>query len=480
MTAINAWTYDGTSRAHITLPSAKSLRTDLGTAKTIFTAFYLTSLAPGDDGYLYHSRAASNSDENWALQFRDTANALRPIFNASSAGSVSGTIQAATWYLAVSTHSGTGNDWLTRVISLPTGALVTTCTGTGSSNYFDGQEQNLSFGARFNGTVVSGGHIGRLCLMGGIANHALSEAESLALAVDPLNEIDALLATHGANMWVFDDSDTDISTNAFALTLTGTVALGSGNGPDIPDRDAPVADGPSIQYVSNGDGDDAIIFDTLFEGELFAEITGVSFGATQGAGGVFFNIGDTLDGSEVEYTGTLEWSDTLIRLVDNIDLGTIVPGPVNILVQNDDGLTGSLTIEVKATPGADQVGVRGIPPPVTVELGESITFDASKIFFRADCQEGGTFAYMNLPLGLSGSAAGLISGTVSHSAESSYTAEASLTDPLGASASDVFVWTVLDPGDPDPEEPDPEPGEQQPGVVRAVRLADTSRSVGIA
>ena len=477
MTAINALATDGssTNRAHLTPP--QTYRTGTGTAWARFGVVYVNDLAPGEDGEFWESRNATNNAVNYGVGFDDSANDVQGLYNSNPGGS-GDAISAATFYLVVETHSGTGHVVTVYVIACPSGTLQSTFTHTGSSSASDGQTQELVYGTKYHGVSTVHELRGRICPMGSLWGSGADQAQAAwqAFAVDPLNEGDALLATFGSNAFFFDDSNTDISTNALALTLTGTMAWGVGNGPDIPDRDAPVADGPSIEYVCNGDGDEAIIFDTVFEDEIFATINGASFGATQGAGGVFWNTADTLDGNEVEHTGTLEWSDALIRLVGNVDIGTHSPGALYVIVQNNAGLTGSLQIEVKATPAADAVGVRGLPAPQTVTLGGSFSFEASKIMFRSNCQQNLTYSATDLPTGLTCSPAGVISGTVSHLASDSYSSEAMGTDPLGATASDDFTYTVLNPGVPDPGG---STGALAPRVSR-LQVTDSSRSIGIA
>ncbi len=483
MTAINALATDGTAGNRATLTPPYSFRTSTGSAWARWGVVYINSLAPaGGDGYIWDSHRTSNGALNWAVKFRDSANTIQGIYNGTATGAVS--VAATTWYLIVETNPGSSDVVTVHVIACPSGTVVGSFTHTGGSAFDDGQSQTLAYGAGWNGSAYAAEFAGRICLMGSLRGSGAdkTQAEWQAFAVDPLNVGDEFVAAFGSNSFLYDDSNADISTNGLALTLAGTMAWGSGNGPDIPARDVPVIEeGPTVDYISNGSGNNAIIFDTIFEDELFVEINGTNFLAAQGTGTVYFNTVEDLDGNEVEYTGDLEWSDTLIRLTDNVDIGGLSPGAMYVIVENDDGLVGTRTIEVKSV-AADEIGVRGAPAPQTIQVGNSFSFDASKILFRADCQEGGTYSAMSLPTGLSCSAAGTISGTVSHSASATYSTEITLTDPLGASASDQFTMTVLTPGvDPPPDpEPNPGPGDHQPGVVKGVRLADTSRSVGIA
>jgi hypothetical protein len=444
-TTVNAWVFPGNLADRAYFSDIGHFRTEVGLAWTMAVFFRLDTISPGEDGFLFSLRRSSNGAINHGFRFNDGIDNLVYLYNLGSEQASTGasSVAATTWYLGALTYPGTGTSVTLRLISAA-GSQLGSGTGTATSNYDDGQTQEITLGAHYDGSVTSFELRGRVCLPLFILGTALSQSELEGYAADPLNDGDDLLATHGSAMVWFDDSSADVSVNGETLTLAGGVTLGSANGPSVTDRATPASPGPGIDLVGD--------LDIIFEGEINVAITGSNFGAAQGAGNVWWNNTDTLNGNEVQYSGQISWSDTLILLGDNVDLDDLLPGALYIIVEADGGLIGAKQILIKATPDQDEVGIRTTPDAQTVITGTAFSFDASDYAFHANAQESLTWSIFTgtLPDGLTLSAIGLMSGTISFDAVSG-SVEIRAVDPSGDQASDGFSYTILaEPVDPGP------------------------------
>lgn len=435
MAVINAWNFPGASGDYATNLPGVHFRTGSGQAAWTWGAvIYLDTISPGSDGVIFASKRESNDAQNHQLVFNDGGNNLEYQYN-SGAQFSTGSLAATTWYLVYLKSAGNGGNMTIGVIPLSTGVQAASSSGaSGGSVFNDSQTQQLEIGGRESGGTTDSEFDGRICLPFVLSGTALSQAQLEAFASDPLATIDQWVQTYGTDLvFAFDDSATDQSPNSASLSLQGSVALGTSNGPDIPAREAA---GPTVVAVGPGD------FGIVFDGELRVTVDVLNAGASQGTGGVYLHTADILDGTEISQTAR-SWSDTAI--VIDVDLDTLDAGPLYLHVEDDNGASSSLLIQVKVDPaGVPQV--RTSIPGQSATEGVAFSLQTAPHFYDSDAQELLTFSDPtdSLPPSLSISAGGLISGVLDADADGSspYSVTVRGTDPDGNTAEDTFTVTV--------------------------------------
>lgn len=452
MPVLNAWVLPGGSGDRLYFSNVGHFRTGVELtpgvpfAWTMATFARVDSLTPGKDGTIFGLRRLANNGRNHGLRFDDGSNRGAYVYNLGSeqAGTGTDTWPNTTWVLIALTYPGTGTTVTVRLFDLA-GNLLGSGTGTASSNYDDGQEQQISYGAEFNGTSTSLEFIGRLCGPLLVRGTALSQSQLAAYAVNPLDAGDALVQSLGSQIaaW-FDDTNLNQGPNSATLTMSGAVTLGSGNGPTVPDRAAATGTAPNITTIGYGG------IPVVYNGELKVPVIGTDFGTSPP---LVQLSADSLGATGLAVQPVRANSDTTLSV--DIDLGVLSPGPLYLWVTNQTagdpsyGLRDSIQIEVRADPGAGVVAVRRASPP-TLNLALSVAmapYNAQHELYARHAQEALVYSVAAgaLPTGLSyNSSTGVISGTIDAGAASgspwSFTLRA--TDTNGDYAEVPGSWVI--------------------------------------
>lgn len=438
MAVVPAWDFPGTDGDYAYLPAlalTSGMRTGAGfPARTIIIVASVDTIAPGADMAFFVAKRASNDGLNHGMTFDDGNNRLEYTFNtAIQTGTANSSIAATTWYAFCYCDAGNGGNITVRVIPLSTATETSSAAvASGGSNFDDGQTQQIDLGGYESGGTVNQELNGQIAIVLVLDGVALSQAECETFAADPLSEGDALVQTYGTSAWFWDDSGTDVGpNNVGAPTLAGGVTRGASSGPDIPAR-TPAATQPIISSVGIG---------IIYDGEQRITITGSQFGTTTGIVGI---TADSLGGSQVTQDVN-SWSDTSISF--NCALGALTPGQRYLFVTNqtigaDFGQDGSITIDVRADPGAQVVALRQTPAPINLQASTAISsLDMGDYFYKRDGQEDLTYSASGLPTGTSiNSSTGVISGTLS--AIGAFSTVITATDANSDTAQQSFTWTV--------------------------------------
>lgn len=220
-------------------------------------------------------------------------------------------------------------------------------------------------------------------------------------------------------------SDSDAA--ALAETNASLQAGGTLSVTDVDLRDTVTA---SVDSVAVTSGDTGGINNASFLSML--SVDDVAVIASGGSDGVINWLFD----SENESFNFLDNGDSLVLTYD-------------VSVVDSNGATDEHTVQITIT------GTNDAPEPNPQGLGdqknedfESITpVDISSGFSDADSDDVLSFTATGLPLGLSISSAGIITGTIDNSASvaSPYTVVVTATDTQGATATQEFTWVVTNP-----------------------------------
>jgi hypothetical protein len=445
MAVLNALVFPGNSgdRAYISA-MANNWRTNNGTPWFFGCFVYLDSLAPGENGWVVDSRRASNNATASGLQFLDSNNRWRGMYNASSIGQVGTSPAATTWYFLTMSNTGASLANVIKFFNQSGTQLDSITTSDTTSSSDDSNTQQVTLGARYDGVNTGDELRGRICLPVFIWGGIPSQADQEDFAADPLNTLDLWVATYGAaNVVAFDDTWTDQGSNGETYTLTGGVTLGSGNGPTVTDRAAP-DDAPTITTVG--------AFNIIYDLEQRVPVTGLDFG-NGGAAPLVQLTSDPLGITGlVTQTDVNTWDDD--SLVFSCALGGLTAGPIYIKVTNQTvgdpsyGQHGMKLITVKADTGAGVVAVRRTVPSINYVISVPIaTFATADEFYERNAQEALTYSVQSgsLPTGVSlDSGTGVASGTVDSGAAagSPYAAVIRAMDQNGAFVDQVLNWII--------------------------------------
>ena len=420
-------------------------RTNNGTAWWFGCYIYVTSLTPGTNMYIVDSRRASNNVPSTGLQFIDSNDRLRAMYNATQVDQVSpGLASAGTWYYATISNSGSVLGLQLRIFDMTGAVYATTPTSDTGSSADDSATQQVSLGARFDGSVTSEEWVGRIARPMFIWGGVPSDATVGAHVADPLNTIAEWLTTHGANIVAFGQANTDLGPNGVTMTLTGGVTMGSANGPTVPDQAGGGAASPTITAV--GRKSLGVVFDL----ELAVPYIGTDFGTssplvqlTSDASGVSNLVTQTVR-SFSDTTGTFDCA-----------IGSLLPGQRYLKITNQTigdtsyGLSGIRQLtDLKASSGPGVVATRRTIPTQTSPVSVAIpTFDGAGEFHLRNAQEALAYSVASgaLPTGVTlNSGTGVAAGTIGSGAAagSPYTAMVRATDQNGAFVDQVLSWIV--------------------------------------
>lgn len=441
-TTLNALVSDGSLANRAALSDFGHLRAGV-VAWTVAMPFRVDSLTPGEDGQLWSMRRVAGAGRNHGGRFDDNSNRLAVTYNtAETAGTGTDTVPATTWVLGTWTHSGTGTTVIGRLFSMADGSQIgSDANGTASSLYDDGQTQEMTLMAEYNGTATSLELRGRIVPPLIVRGAALSSSRLGELAADYLNVGDELVAEYdgvgGATVVFIDDSGIDQGSGGETVTLSGAVAWGSANGPTVPDRTVPSAD-----VVIDDVGD----FGVVFVGEQRIVITGSGFGTEPPI--------VTLSTSALSSTGealTVE-ANSATELTVSIPTTVTITGPAYLWVTNQTpgaefGTADAQLIQVLADPGASVVAQRTAPPAINMQASTALNVPTATYFYLRSAQEVLTYSVAagSLPTGVSlNSSTGVAAGTIDSGAASGspFSAVIRATDENGSYAEVLLSWVI--------------------------------------
>jgi len=423
---------------------AQTWRTNNGTA-WFFGAFVrLDSLDPGENGWIADSRRASNNAVSSGLQYRDSNNRFRGTYNASPIGEITTSPSATTWYFVTMSNTGASLANVIRYHSLAGSQVDTVTTSNTSSTTDDGNTQEVTLGARYNGTSTSDEWRGRMWLPIFVWTAVPSQSEQEEFAADPLNKLVEWIATYGAANVVAllardGSGHVDQGSNGETITLTGGVTLGSANGPTVPDLVGSGGTNPALTSL----GKKSLAFYDL---ELAVPYSGTNLGEDP----LIELTSDSLGLSNLVAQTVRTSSDTGGTF--DCAIGSLTPGAMYLKLTNaevghaSEGLSTLVGVEVRADSGAGVVVARRTIPTQNNLINVAIpTFDGAGEFHCRNAQESLTYSVASgdLPDGLSLSGS-TISGTIDSGAAagSPYTSNIRATDSNGDWVEQVLSWIV--------------------------------------
>jgi hypothetical protein len=239
-TATNVYECSGSDGVYGREELTTNFRTGAGLpAWTVRAVIDIDSLTPGQDGVIWATHRASNDAQGHAVVFNDSGNNLEYQYNATAQFST-GAISANTDYGVSISYAGNGGNITIRMAAVASPGTISSQSGaSGGSAFDDGQAQEVMFcGYESGGTVFMelDGQVGLFEILKDVSE---SDATFTAWLTDPLNVGDVDMTQNGTNAYWWDDTGTDQGGNGLGALTLATMALGSGNGPDIPEREAP-------------------------------------------------------------------------------------------------------------------------------------------------------------------------------------------------------------------------------------------------
>ena len=133
-------------------------------------------------------------------------------------------------------------------------------------------------------------------------------------------------------------------------------------------------------------------------------------------------------------------------LANGLANGVAVAETITYTISDGEGGTDTAILTLTITGGNDAPTSTAIADQTGVDAA-SVTLNVAGNFSDPDAGDTLTFSATGLPPGLAISSAGLITGTIDHSASLTdpFTVTITATDVLGLSTSRTFTWTVTNP-----------------------------------
>ena len=192
--------------------------------------------------------------------------------------------------------------------------------------------------------------------------------------------------------------------------------------------------------VTSGTGVGGV--DTDPDGDTL-QVTTVQSGASIVAAGAPLSL--TYGAITVAANGSYTFTPN--ALANGLANGVSVTETISYTVSDGEGGTDTAILTLTITGGNDAPNSTAISNQTGVDAA-TVSFNVAGNFSDPDAGDTLTFTATGLPPGLSISAAGLITGTIDHSASLTdpFSVTVTATDALGLSTSRTFSWVVTNPG----------------------------------
>ncbi|MEZ5924679.1 MAG: Ig-like domain-containing protein [Hyphomicrobiaceae bacterium] len=231
------------------------------------------------------------------------------------------------------------------------------------------------------------------------------------------------------------DPDGSVATTTVTLTIVNLDPVAVDDASSV-SEDGPAVSGNVISDALTGDSDTAPDSDPLTVVSAAQSGTAISLGVpfTVSGGGTLTLNGD---GSYTFDPGTA---------YNGLDVGETATETIGYVVSDGNGGSDAAQLVITVV-GANDAPVSSALANLVNDDADPVSIDVSSAFSDPDTNDTLTFTATGLPPGLSISPAGVITGTIDHSASVTgpYSVTVTATDDHGAATQQTFTWTVGNP-----------------------------------